>query len=52
MLDLPVHTCPLQAGSWGSPHCVLKAVLSVSRHAYAPAMTIVWPLPGKDADSW
>src|SRR5439155_23184787 len=41
----PVQTCPLPAASAGSPHCALKVVLSLSIHAYTPAMTIVCPVP-------
>ena len=31
--DGPVQTWPLPAGSWGRPHWLLKAELSVSFHA-------------------
>ncbi len=41
----PVHTWPLPTGRPARPHCVAKLVLSLSFHAYAPAMTIVWPAP-------
>jgi hypothetical protein len=44
-LDDPVQTCPLPTGRPGSPHCVAKAVLSVSFQAYTPAMTMVSPVP-------
>ncbi len=41
----PVQTWPLPAGRPGRAHCVANPVLSVSFHAYTPAMTIVWPVP-------
>jgi hypothetical protein len=44
-----VHTCPLPAGSCGRPHWALKAVLSLFFQAYAPAMTMVWPVPSNPA---
>jgi hypothetical protein len=43
----PVQTWLLPAGRPGRPHCVEKAALSLSFQAYAPAMTIVSPVPSK-----
>ena len=46
-LAAPVHTCPLPIGRAGKPHCVANVALSLSFHAYAPAMTMVSPVPSK-----
>jgi hypothetical protein len=34
-------------GRPGNPHCVAKLALSLSFQAYAPAMTMVSPVPSK-----